>query len=151
MPIVLAAVTGLARAARASSPAWSQDRIPRGAVNLRGDRGDTDRPEAQVAFRKAARIISALSHQSVDALILSFAKTQWRKVAMVISQVLGACRARGVSIDADGVAGCVCILAESGQLEAQGDRISALFMTRLLKCCMHKVDLHRLNLRRRAN
>jgi hypothetical protein len=73
--------------------------------------------------------MSALSHQDVDRLILSFVKVQWRKVAMIISQVLSECRRRGVDIDGDGIAERVCngvaericALVEDGQLEAQGD------------------------------
>ncbi len=73
--------------------------------------------------------MSALSHQDVDGLILSFAKVQWRKVAMIISQVLGECRRRGVDIDEDGVAERICdgvaerirALVEDGQLKAQGN------------------------------
>jgi len=71
----------------------------------------------------------ALSHQDIDGLILSFAKVQWRKVAMIISQVLSECRRRGVDVDEDGIAErtCngvaerICALVEDGQLEAQGD------------------------------
>jgi hypothetical protein len=47
--------------------------------------------------------MSALFPQDVDGLILSFAKVQWRKVAMIISQVLSECRRRGVDVDEDGV------------------------------------------------
>jgi hypothetical protein len=73
--------------------------------------------------------MSALSHQDVDGLILSFAKVQWRKVAMIISQVLSECRRRGVDVDEDGIsericngiAERICALVEDGQLEAQGD------------------------------
>jgi hypothetical protein len=73
--------------------------------------------------------MSALSHQDVDGLILSFAKVQWRKVAMIIGQVLDECRRRGVGVDEDGVADRVCdsaaericALVENGQLEAQGN------------------------------
>ena len=65
--------------------------------------------------------MSALSHQDVDGLILSFAKVQWRKVAMIISQVLSECRRRGVDVDEDCIAERICALVEDGQLEAQGD------------------------------
>jgi hypothetical protein len=73
--------------------------------------------------------MSALSHQDVDGLILSFAKVQWRKMAMIISQVLGECRRRGVDVDEDRVAERICdgvaerirALVEDGQLEAQGN------------------------------
>jgi Protein of unknown function len=65
--------------------------------------------------------MSALSHQDVDGLILSFAKVQWRKVAMIISQVLSECRRRGVDVDEDGIAERICALVEDGQVEAQGD------------------------------
>jgi hypothetical protein len=73
--------------------------------------------------------MSTLSHQNLDALILSFAKVQWRKVAMIIGQVLDECRRRGVDLDKDGVADRVCdgvaericALVENGQLGAQGN------------------------------
>jgi hypothetical protein len=65
--------------------------------------------------------MSALSHQNVDGLILSFAKVQWRKVAMVIGQVLDECRRLGINIDEHGVAERIRALVEGGQLEAQGD------------------------------
>ena len=65
--------------------------------------------------------MSALSPQDVDALILSFAKVQWRKVAMIMSQVLHQCRDSGVDVEADSVAERVCALVENGQLEAQGN------------------------------
>jgi hypothetical protein len=65
--------------------------------------------------------MSALSHQDVDGLILSFAKVQWRKVAMIMSQVLHECRDRGVDVDVDSVEERICALVENGQLEAQGN------------------------------
>ena len=65
--------------------------------------------------------MSALFPSSVDGLILSFAKVQWRKVAMIIGQVLGECRRLGINIDEHGVAERVCALVEGGQLEAQGN------------------------------
>lgn len=56
----------------------------------------------------------------VDALILSFARPQWRKVAMIISQVA---RESGRDRDADceNVAERIRVLVEAGRLEAQGD------------------------------
>ena len=65
--------------------------------------------------------MNTLSHQNVDSLILSLAKTQWRKVAMIIGQVLGECGRMGINIDEHGVAERICALVEDGQLEAQGD------------------------------
>jgi hypothetical protein len=65
--------------------------------------------------------MSALSHQNVDALILSFAKMQWLKVAMIISKVVDECRRRGVDINCHDIARRICALVEGGQLEAQGD------------------------------
>jgi hypothetical protein len=73
--------------------------------------------------------MSAVSHQEIDGMILSFAKVQWRKVAMIIGQVLGECGRRGVDVDEDGVTDRICALAaeriralvENGQLEAQGN------------------------------
>ena len=73
--------------------------------------------------------MSALSHQDVDDMILSFAKVQWRKVAMIMSRVLHECRDRGVDIDEHGITDRICALVaeriralvENGQLEAQGN------------------------------
>jgi hypothetical protein len=65
--------------------------------------------------------MSALSHQNVDDLVLSFAKVQWRKVAMIISKVLDECGRLGINIDEHGVAERVCALVDDGQLEAQGN------------------------------
>lgn len=63
----------------------------------------------------------AVSHQDVDRLILSFAKVQWRKVAMIMSQVLQDCMNSGIDIEVDSVAERICALVENGQLEAQGN------------------------------
>jgi hypothetical protein len=65
--------------------------------------------------------MNALSHQDVDGLILSFAKVEWRKVAMIMSQVLHECRDSGVDVDADSIAERICALVKNGQLEAQGN------------------------------
>jgi hypothetical protein len=58
--------------------------------------------------------MSALSHQHIDELILSFAKVQWRKVAMIISKVLDECRHRGVDINCHDIAQRICALVEGG-------------------------------------
>jgi hypothetical protein len=65
--------------------------------------------------------MSALFPSSVDGLILSSAKAQWRRVAMIVSQVLGECGRLGINIDEHGVAERICALVEGGQLEAQGN------------------------------
>lgn len=65
--------------------------------------------------------MSACSDDDVDALILSFAQVQWRKVAMIMSQVVDACSCRGGDADLHHIAERICALFEDGQLEAQGD------------------------------
>jgi len=65
--------------------------------------------------------MNAIQHQRVDALILSFAQAQWRKVAMIISQVLWECRRLGMNVDEHDVARRICALVEDGRLEAQGN------------------------------
>ena len=65
--------------------------------------------------------MSALFPPNVDGLILSFAKVQWRKVAMIISHVLGECSRLGINIDERGVAERIRALVQDGQLEAQGN------------------------------
>ena len=65
--------------------------------------------------------MNAQSRQHLDGLILSFAKVQWRKVAMIISKVRDECRHRGVDTNCHDIAQRICVLVEGGQLEAQGD------------------------------
>jgi uncharacterized protein DUF3658 len=65
--------------------------------------------------------MSAGSGEYLDGLILSFAQVQWRKVAMIMSQVVDECRRRGGDADLHDVAEHICALVEDGQLEAQGD------------------------------
>jgi hypothetical protein len=65
--------------------------------------------------------MSVPSHQNIDGLILSFAKVQWRKVAMIIGQVLGECRRLGINTDEHCVAERIYALVEDRQLEAQGN------------------------------
>ena len=60
-------------------------------------------------------------NSEVDRLILSFAREQWRKVAMLISLVLPECEARGIHADEYAVAGRIRALAEDGRLKAQGN------------------------------
>ena len=60
-------------------------------------------------------------NSEVDLLILSFARVQWRKVAMIISQALLEFRRRGIAADEYAVAGRIRALVEDGRLEAQGN------------------------------
>jgi hypothetical protein len=60
-------------------------------------------------------------NSEVDLLILSFARVQWRKVAMIISQALLEFRRRGIDADEYAVAGRIRALVEDGRLEAQGN------------------------------
>ena len=64
--------------------------------------------------------MSARSDEYVDGLILSFAQVRWRKVAMIMSQVLHECRRGGRDDDLHDVAEHVRALVEDGQLEARG-------------------------------
>ena len=65
--------------------------------------------------------MNSAAHWEVDHLILLFAREQWRKVAMLISLVLGECKLRGIHADAYAVAGRIRALIEDGQLEIQGN------------------------------
>jgi hypothetical protein len=57
----------------------------------------------------------------IDLLILSFAQEQWRKVAMIMSQVVNARDCRGDDADWNEVAARIRALVKDGRLEAQGD------------------------------
>jgi hypothetical protein len=65
--------------------------------------------------------MSARFDDDVDALILSFAQVQWRKVAMIMGKVADACSPDGGEADLHHIAERICALVEDGQLEAQGN------------------------------
>jgi hypothetical protein len=54
-------------------------------------------------------------------MVLLFARAQWRKVAMIISQVIDESRRRGVDADEYAVADRIRTLVESEGLQAQGN------------------------------
>jgi hypothetical protein len=54
-------------------------------------------------------------------MILSFARARWRKVAMIISQVIDESSRRGVDADEHAVAERVRTLVEYERLEAHGN------------------------------
>jgi hypothetical protein len=65
--------------------------------------------------------MSSSSDRQVDDLILSFASARWRKVAMIISQVIDESRHRGVDADEYAVAERIRTLVETVRLEAHGN------------------------------
>jgi hypothetical protein len=65
--------------------------------------------------------VNRVSHQHVEILILSFARVQWRKVAMIIGQVLDALAQDGREASDHDIADRILSLVESGKLEAQGN------------------------------
>jgi hypothetical protein len=65
--------------------------------------------------------MSSISKEAIDGRILSFVRTNWLKVAMVISRVLLECRHEGNEINEHEVAERVVALVEIGKLEAQGN------------------------------
>jgi uncharacterized protein DUF3658 len=65
--------------------------------------------------------VNPVSHQRVEMLILSFARVQWRKVAMIIGQVLGACAHDGLEATDQDIGDLILGLVESGKLEVQGN------------------------------
>jgi hypothetical protein len=65
--------------------------------------------------------MNAISQERLDTLILSFARDEWRKVAMIISRVYFELEGKGSEIDLQEVADRIVALVEAGKLEAQGD------------------------------
>lgn len=63
----------------------------------------------------------APSDRDIDALILLFAREQWRKVAMIISIVLDESGRRAIDVDEHAVAERIRALVDQGQLEVQGN------------------------------
>jgi hypothetical protein len=67
----------------------------------------------------------SVSENDLDAIIFSVVKTQWLKVARVISDAMKAIEARNLPVDADeiiqAVGARVIWLDEAGRLESQGD------------------------------
>ena len=65
--------------------------------------------------------VRSRSEGDVDRLILSFAQVQWRKVAMIISKVVGASGRGGDDAELHDVAERVRVLVDDGRLQARGD------------------------------
>jgi len=63
----------------------------------------------------------SIPQERIDELVLSFARTEWRKVAFIISRVFFECLDAGTEIEAHRVAGRILALVETGKLQSQGD------------------------------
>jgi hypothetical protein len=65
--------------------------------------------------------MSTASDQHVDGLILSFARVQWKKVAMIIAEVSVECERNAADISLDAIADRIRHMVEEAKLEAQGN------------------------------
>jgi Protein of unknown function len=65
--------------------------------------------------------MTGTSNADLDALLLSSSKTQWQKVAMIVSIVYFEYRHNGIDVSVDAVADRIRSLVEDGKLQAQGD------------------------------
>jgi hypothetical protein len=54
-------------------------------------------------------------------IVLSAAKTDWLKVAMIIGRANRECEARHIAVSYEEIATCIQSLCESGRLESVGD------------------------------
>ena len=54
-------------------------------------------------------------------LVLSAAKTNWLKVAMIIGRVNRECEASHIAVGYEEIAACIKCLCEAGRLESVGD------------------------------
>jgi hypothetical protein len=61
------------------------------------------------------------SDQHIDGLILSFARPQWQKVAMVISKVFLDCEYNAIDVNDHDIADRIAALVAAGKLQSQGN------------------------------
>jgi hypothetical protein len=61
------------------------------------------------------------SDQHIDGLILSFARAQWQKVAMVISKVLLDYKHNTIDVNDHHIADRISALVAAGKLQSQGN------------------------------
>jgi len=67
------------------------------------------------------RLPPGMSEADLDAIIFSFMKRQWQKVAAIIGQSLGRCRELGVDLSDEAFGARILELAEAGRIEGVGD------------------------------
>jgi hypothetical protein len=63
------------------------------------------------------------SNSAYDEMILSHARSQWQKVAMVVAKTLRECETKSVSASPELIAERVTALVTAGRLESQGNLI----------------------------
>jgi Protein of unknown function len=65
--------------------------------------------------------MNSVSDRFIDDLILSAARRQWRKVALILGKVLMECRNNTLDASEHAIADRIQILVDEGKLEAQGN------------------------------
>jgi uncharacterized protein DUF3658 len=90
------------------------DRLPSGAV-------DADVARAYDAYCRASGWVGTASDQQIDGLIMSFAAGRWKKIAMIVAEVLSACKRESMQTTAETIADRVRRLVADGKLRSQGD------------------------------
>jgi hypothetical protein len=67
------------------------------------------------------RLPPGVAEADVDAIIFSFMKPRWQKVAMIIGRSLGRCRELGLDISDEAFGARILELAEADRIEGVGD------------------------------
>ena len=65
--------------------------------------------------------MTSMPDADLDALILSVSRTQWQKVAMIITRVIQACERNGVEVGEVAIAKRIPKLVEDGKLQGAGN------------------------------
>lgn len=90
------------------------DHLPPGSI-------DAEVARAYDEHCRARGKASTASHEQIDELVLRFAGTRWRKVAMIIAKALIEFEARHVDASEHAIADRVRAMVEAGRLTAQGN------------------------------
>lgn len=67
------------------------------------------------------RLPAPLTEADVDTVIFSVLKARWRKVALIVGDAIGQCKARSLPINGETIAARLKALADSDLIETQGD------------------------------
>jgi hypothetical protein len=67
------------------------------------------------------RLPPGISETDVDAIIFSFMKPRWQKVAMVVGRSLSRCKELGLDLSDEAFSARILVLEEAGRIEGVGD------------------------------
>jgi hypothetical protein len=70
---------------------------------------------------KDVALPASITESDLDKLIFATLKENWRKVALIVGNVLQACKTRSIPLSDEVITARIRELAEAGRIESQGD------------------------------